>query len=71
MIDRLHVIGSTKVQITRKDIKCANLKVKPTLEVLLTIPLNMSEESVSKILLKRYDWVLQKLDYFESVRIFV
>ena len=57
------------IKLIRKNIKCANLKVKPTLEVVLTIPSDMSEEEINKILLKRQDWILKQLEYFRKFQI--
>jgi predicted metal-dependent hydrolase len=40
--------------------------VKPTLEVVLTVPTNTTQEKIDQILKKRHDWILAQLNYFKK-----
>ena len=55
-----------KVQIIHKKVKHINLKVKPNLEVILTVPLKTNQKIIDDILSKRTQWIQQKLDYFKQ-----
>jgi predicted metal-dependent hydrolase len=50
-----------EVAIVYKKVKHANLKVKPNLEVVLTVPLNMTRREIDYILQKRAHWIHEKL----------
>lgn len=52
--------------IIYKDIKHANLKVKPNQEVLLTVPLDMTDREIDHILHKRTNWINQQLALFQK-----
>jgi len=56
----------SNVQIVKKDIKNITLKVKPTGEVILTIPLLITQENVEYILKKREDWIIKKKEFFKA-----
>lgn len=54
------------LQIIYKSVKNISIKVKPTLEVVLTVPTNTTQEKIDQILKKRNDWILAQLDYFKK-----
>ncbi|KAB7887615.1 DUF45 domain-containing protein [Poseidonibacter ostreae] len=54
------------VKIIRKDIKNITLKVKPTCDVILTVPLKTDDKHISYILEKRKNWISKKVDFFEA-----
>lgn len=54
------------IQIIKKDIKNITLKVRPTCEVILTIPLLTTDEHVEYILKKRKDWISKKLAFYKT-----
>ena len=54
------------LQIVYKPVKTISLKVKPTLEVVLTVPDNTAQERIDHVLKKRHDWILAQLDYFKK-----
>lgn len=57
---------STDITIIRKSVKHANLKVKPTGEVILTVPLRMTQYEIDHILAKRAGWIEKHLAYFRE-----
>jgi predicted metal-dependent hydrolase len=58
-----------KVQIVYKPVKTISLKVKPSLEVVLTVPDNTTQDKIDYILKKRHDWILAQLDYFKKFQL--
>jgi hypothetical protein len=54
------------LQIIYKSVKNISIKVKPTLEVVLTVPTNTTQEKIDQILKKRHDWILAQLNYFKK-----
>ena len=54
------------LQIIYKSVKAISIKVKPTLEVVLTVPINVMQDEIDHILNKRHDWILKQLDYFRK-----
>ena len=54
------------LQIIYKDVKNISVKVKPTLEVVLTVPTDTIQDEIDHVLKKRNDWVLKQLDYFRK-----
>lgn len=54
------------VKIIKKDIKNITLKVKPTCDVVLTVPLKTDEKYIEYILKKRNKWISKKIDFFKS-----
>jgi len=48
-------------------VKNANIKVKPTGEVILTVPFRVGEKEIADILEKRAAWINEKLKYFKSL----
>ncbi|MBP9742093.1 MAG: M48 family metallopeptidase [Burkholderiales bacterium] len=54
------------LKIIRKNVKWANLKVRPNLEVLLTVPLKMVQYDIEQIIVKRHNWINEKLEYFKK-----
>lgn len=55
------------VHIVYKRIKNANIKVKPTGEVILTVPFRVGEKEIANILEKRATWINEKLNYFKNL----
>ncbi len=55
-----------KIQIVYKPVKKITLKVKPTLEVILTVPVDIKQAEIDNVLKKRHDWILQQLSYFKK-----
>ena len=53
------------VKIIKKDIKNITLKVKPTCDVVLTVPLRTDDKHIEHILKKRNDWINKKIDFFQ------
>jgi len=54
------------VQIVKKDVKHINLKVKPSGEVILTIPTDSNERDIEYVLKKRADWIERKIAFFNT-----
>lgn len=54
------------VKIIKKDIKNITLKVKPTCDVVLTVPLKTDDKHIEYILKKRNKWISNKIDFFKS-----
>ncbi len=54
------------IQIIHKKVKNINLKVKPSLEVILTVPFGTANTTISSILHKRTEWIQQKIDFFKQ-----
>ncbi len=54
------------VKIIKKDIKNITLKVKPTCDVVLTVPLKTDDKHIEYILKKRNKWICNKIDFFKS-----
>lgn len=54
------------VKIVRKNIKHLHLKVKPSLEVVLSVPLKASTRDIELVLEKRQDWILKHLENFRK-----
>lgn len=54
------------ITIIYKDVKHANLKIKPSQEILLTVPLDMSDKEIEHILKKRARWIKTQLDLFSE-----
>ena len=53
------------VKIIKKDIKNITLKVKPTCDEVLTVPLRTDDKHIEHILKKRNDWINKKIDFFQ------
>lgn len=62
----MELITTHNIQIIKKDIKNIILKVKPSCEVILTIPITTDDEYINYILKKRKDWIDKKLEFFKS-----
>jgi predicted metal-dependent hydrolase len=54
------------IQITKKDVKNITLKVKPSGEVILTVPKITSDEHIEFIVKKRTKWIEKKKEFFAS-----
>lgn len=54
------------VKIIRKEIKNITLKVKPSCEVILSVPLDTDDKYINYILEKRESWIAQKISFFEA-----
>lgn len=59
-------ITTHNIQVVKKDIKNITLKVKPTCEVILSVPLETDDKHISYILKKREVWINKKIDFFKS-----
>lgn len=57
MIDNLKII--------HKKVKNISIKIKPTLEVILTVPFKTPPEYINKVLEKRKSWILKHLEKFK------
>jgi len=60
------IIIHNNIQIIKKDIKNITLKVKPTCEVILTVPLLTTDEHIEHILKKRKDWISKKITFYKA-----
>ncbi len=56
------------INIIYKDVKNANLKVKPDGKVILTAPFDMSDKEIEYILDKRDTWIRKQLELFSKNR---
>lgn len=54
------------IKIIYKNVKYANLKVKPTQEVILTVPFGMGEKEIEQILHKRQAWIEKQVAFFRE-----
>jgi predicted metal-dependent hydrolase len=59
----------TNVQIIYKKVKNITLKVKPNLEVILTVPTNTKTNEVQTILDKRNNWIVKQIEYFKTLNL--
>jgi predicted metal-dependent hydrolase len=59
---------SDNITIIRKDVKHINLKVKPSGEVILTVPIHSDERDIAYVLKKRSGWIDKKIAFFEAYR---
>lgn len=59
-------MSDDNVQIIYKDVKHSNLKVKPNKEVILTVPLGMTDREIEHILKKRTSWINKQLELFSK-----
>lgn len=53
------------LKIIYKNVKNINIKIKPTLEVILTAPFNTPKEYINKILEKKQSWILKHISQFK------
>ena len=61
----MELITTHNIRVERKNIKNITLKVKPTCEVILTVPLDTDNKHIEYILKKRNDWISKKIDFFQ------
>ena len=54
------------VTVIYKDIKYANIKVRPSLEVVITVPFGTESGKIDSILDKRRSWIKKQLTYFND-----
>lgn len=54
-----------EIKIHRKAIKNPLLKVTPSLEVILSVPLDASQQEIDRIITKRVKWIEEKLKFFK------
>lgn len=54
------------IDIVKKDVKNINLKVKPSGEVILTAPLEATDDHINHIIQKRKKWILKSIEYFNK-----
>ncbi len=62
----LVIMQVNNVAVIYKDVKHANLRVRPNKEVILTVPLNMTNGEIKYILNKRADWIKKQLVLFNQ-----
>ena len=55
-----------KVQVLYKKVKHANLRVKPSMEVFLTVPIGTKQAEIDTIILSRKDWISTQLEFFNN-----
>jgi len=60
------ITTQNSIKIIKKDVKNITLRVKPTLEVILTAPLLTTDEHIEYILKKREDWINKKRELFSK-----
>jgi predicted metal-dependent hydrolase len=58
-----------QVQILYKPVKHITLRVQPTLEVSITVPLNTTQHAIDEILHKRQEWINKTLAYFKRFQL--
>src|SRR6185437_1078964 len=56
------------IKLIRKDVKSANIKVRPNLEVLFTAPIKMTQNDIDRIISKRTEWILKQLEHFKRFK---
>ncbi|HLX54431.1 MAG TPA: SprT family zinc-dependent metalloprotease [Aquella sp.] len=56
------------IKLVRKNIKYANIKVRPNLEVLFTAPIKMSMNDIDIIINKRTPWIHKQLEHFKQIK---
>jgi len=56
------------LRIVKKEVKHINLKVKPTGEVILTVPTHSTHREIEYVLTKKSDWIEKKLAFFDTHR---
>ena len=56
------------VSVIKKEVKNISLKVKPSCEVSLTVPLLTEEKYIKHILKKRQGWIEEKIAFFQSYK---
>lgn len=61
----MELITTHNIRVEKKNIKNITLKVKPTCEVILTVPLDTDDKHIEYILKKRNDWISKKIDFFQ------
>jgi predicted metal-dependent hydrolase len=52
------------VKIIYKNIKYANIKIKPSLEIIVTVPVDTEPVKIDSLLNKRSSWIKKQLNYF-------
>lgn len=55
-----------KPTIIKKDVKNINLRVKPSCEVVMSVPIKTTDEHIEYVLNKRGDWIKSKLAFYRS-----
>jgi len=56
------------IVIVKKDVKHINLKVKPTCQVILTVPQKTTDEHIDYVLKKRAVWISKKIEFYKSTQ---
>lgn len=54
------------IQIIKKKVKHIHLKVKPSGEVSITVPLATTEKTIAHVLAKRAEWIAKKVAFFKG-----
>jgi len=57
-----------EVHIVKKNVKHINLKVKPSGEVILTVPQNSTTRDIEYVLKKRSKWINEKVAFFDTYK---
>lgn len=64
------IINGFNVEIIRKDIKNINLKVYPNLEIKASVPIDMEESSIKRMIISRENWINDRIKkYQEQIRL--
>lgn len=59
------------IQIIRKNVKNYNLRIKPNLEIILSVPLHVSETEINNFISKKEQWITEKVNYFSQYKQFL
>jgi len=57
-----------EVSIIRKKIKNLNLRIKPNLEVILSVPMELEDSYIDSFLESKKDWIEKQLKFFGEYR---
>jgi len=57
------------INIIKKNVKHINIKVKPSGEVILTVPIDSQQTDIEYALKKKADWIEKKIAFFNAHRV--
>ncbi|XMB86161.1 SprT family zinc-dependent metalloprotease [Mycoplasmatota bacterium WC44] len=57
------------IQIIRKKVKNFNLRIKPNLEVVLSVPLYVSDKQINDFLSQKEKWITEKIEYLSKLNL--
>lgn len=57
------------IEIIYKKVKTINIKVKPTLKVIVTAPIGVPQRVIDELIIKRQDWILKHLNHFNKLKL--